>query len=701
MFVSAALCVSARGYLIFAKTMAVKWKNVVEEWKQWCKTQEEIRKQKEAEENQKKKEKEDNKKKKEKRKGKKGKTKQGKTQAQERTRKRRVLNNRKIHSIADDSSEDEPDSFVNEEAKKKDNEETDVPNVNKDTGSVLDNDEHLHCEPDIETQITSETMFDDDPVAYASIWDEGEREPYIDFLHLFETILCFNSWTRMDRIWESNPRSPVAREMAEKSVKSVQIMMDGIRLYAPRLDKKGKLMCNGWMIPKYHNLLHIIRQISNFGPVNIVDTEFEESNHKEIIKLNAKTVQKRGKGVFNSQLGDNIWQMQAWDILCKISGIGRHDVELLKNGQSPAKVVKKREKRQLQHYHREKESKSKGQGTTLKIFVVKNQVGDDNRNASIQYKCTYKYASKTSTGMTLPEVVLEYFTKHAGTFFTRMNTEGSDSLTIHGCTEVKFKDTDLGTIRSHPNFQSKGPWRDWVRAWIPRHQRTPFNVGVSRTILPQESEMVLVLGQVLCFVSTPMPHQEQDAQTILQSGEEENTSEACDHGSTSSKKYDDGVTHFLLRTTYCQNDKDKEKASVLFSRWRKAFGRSSRVPDLVLVPITNITKSLGVVDENPEMIDHRDKVPMYLHSNEEREILAEYNRGRVNYGDIVWEVRCAKEWAKEFNDSASTTLKARYTTGTTSASETTDRDTTDNGGTNSETTDTDNADSGGRSSSVS
>ena len=159
------------------------------------------------------------------------------------------------HSIADASS----DSDGNDSPVDDSNEEI-TTNINDNLpGHVQENEDYQYCEPDIEVQVTSETVFDDDPVAYASIWDEGEREPYLDFLLLFETILCFNSWTRMDRFWDSDPRSPAAKETARRSVESVKIMMDGIRRYAPRLDKKGKLMCNGWMIPKYHNLVHIVR----------------------------------------------------------------------------------------------------------------------------------------------------------------------------------------------------------------------------------------------------------------------------------------------------------------------------------------------------------------------------------------------------------------------------------------------------------
>ena len=43
------------------------------------------------------------------------------------------------------------------------------------------------------TVITTETIFEYDPVAHASLWDVGDCEPYIDFLFLFDRLLRFNS----------------------------------------------------------------------------------------------------------------------------------------------------------------------------------------------------------------------------------------------------------------------------------------------------------------------------------------------------------------------------------------------------------------------------------------------------------------------------------------------------------------------------
>ena len=60
-----------------------------------------------------------------------------------------------------------------------------------------------------------------------------------------------------------------AKATSTASLESARTMMHGIRRYAKRLGKKGKLMTNGWMILKQHNLIYIIKQIQNFGPARL------------------------------------------------------------------------------------------------------------------------------------------------------------------------------------------------------------------------------------------------------------------------------------------------------------------------------------------------------------------------------------------------------------------------------------------------
>ena len=213
-------------------------------------------------------------------------------------------------------------------------------------GGDPDDDDYEEDEEDLNE--ARESFFADDPVAYQSIWDNGEGEPCLDFLELFKCLLTFNSWVRMDCFWESDFESTTGQAKKARALESVRRMMDKIRRHAPRLDKKGKILSNGWRIPKFHNLVHIVQQVSNFGPVMGIDVEAEESNHKEIVKQNAKTVQKRGDGIFTAQLGHGIWWMQKLEFFRQAAGIGPTEIDELKQGMSPYDCQLRREQQPIQ-----------------------------------------------------------------------------------------------------------------------------------------------------------------------------------------------------------------------------------------------------------------------------------------------------------------------------------------------------------------
>ena len=78
-----------------------------------------------------------------------------------------------------------------------------------------------------------------------------------------------------------------------------------------------------------------------------------------------------------------------------------------------------------------------------------------------------------------------------------------------------------------------------------------------------------------------------------------------------------------------------------------------------MVPLRNIVEVVGVVDENPEMIQDRDSIPTYFHSSLEKDLLQEDSRNLRNFSDNVWAVRNIKEWASEFNESARDNLEKR------------------------------------------
>jgi len=73
-------------------------------------------------------------------------------------------------------------------------------------------------------------------------------------------------------------------------------MMRQIKKFAPRKDK------NGWHLQKFHDLLHIVRDIENYGSPNNIDAASNENNLIDFTKDQAEELIKRRSVCVKSQL---------------------------------------------------------------------------------------------------------------------------------------------------------------------------------------------------------------------------------------------------------------------------------------------------------------------------------------------------------------------------------------------------------------
>ena len=95
------------------------------------------------------------------------------------------------------------------------------------------------------------------------ILDETLREKTTttlpDVINLFEMILCFDAWIRMPTFWSRDSEA----EMKVSAQDSIRNLMKLCQEYIPTVN------ANKWNIPKFHELLHIVDDISRFGaPMN-------------------------------------------------------------------------------------------------------------------------------------------------------------------------------------------------------------------------------------------------------------------------------------------------------------------------------------------------------------------------------------------------------------------------------------------------
>ena len=492
----------------------------------------------------------------------------------------------------------------------------------------------------------------DDPIDWTSTWTTTDYPVFMNFLSLFENLLTFFVWLKQDIFWPTGDNAEAEKEM-NKAEEAVKILMDGIRRIAPRLSKKGQILASGWCIPKFHNLSHIITQIRRFGPPKFWDVEHGESNHKYIVKEHAQTCQKRGGGVFLEQLSQRMWGMQTLWLMTSWLGINKLDIKDMRKGKVPDTVFEDKN-RPVEGATPSLPERTRVAKTNVRLTVTitsisqedktgervllpldenclpppvselqlppdllnqirkrKREMHEEKRKRDVEYpnqevtrqqlarnnvQVDYKYHTNTS-GCTFPNFGIKWFQTNYKELL-RENQPAEGLHKFHCFTEIKHP--KIGNIRCHPNYQSGGPWRDWVLL-------TKTRKSNARN-----------LAQLLCFVR-------------------------------SHKQIDSAPDMALVRTCFRRDDQDKELSSVLFHRWRKGFD-SEDDPTVELVPIKNIIKYVGVVDENPEMIEERHGVALFLNSEEEREQLKIYHDKQRNNlcHDVVWQVLSINEWAGEF-----------------------------------------------------
>jgi len=97
---------------------------------------------------------------------------------------------------------------------------------------------------------------DDDGASTEIIYADTLCQPE-NMLQMLEMLLAFHAWYK-----RGHPFSLKSVKEKEEVMNAIQIMMWQIKTYAPCQDK------NGWHLQNFHDLLHIVCDIENFGSPN-------------------------------------------------------------------------------------------------------------------------------------------------------------------------------------------------------------------------------------------------------------------------------------------------------------------------------------------------------------------------------------------------------------------------------------------------
>ena len=121
-----------------------------------------------------------------------------------------------------------------------------------------------------------------------------------DFVHLAEALLSFHAWYKLGSPYDwSNAREGISEQAVLLGVRK---MMALVWIYVPR--SKG----NGWKLQKFHDLLHLARDMARFGsPLNF-DAGPGESSLRFWAKFLSGTAQKWGYKTFLQQVASQCYE---------------------------------------------------------------------------------------------------------------------------------------------------------------------------------------------------------------------------------------------------------------------------------------------------------------------------------------------------------------------------------------------------------
>ena len=171
-------------------------------------------------------------------------------------------------------------------------------------------------EEDDNSQSTVELLFNKKTKKDIKIEEEKEKEKtdakkleestegkcnFKNFVHLIEMLLCFHGWYKSNMAFKWD----IDKETA--MLTSIRIMLHHLKLTFPR--NEG----NGWKLQKFHEIMHLPIDVTNFGSPKNFDTGIMENRLIHVGKRNEKLTQRRGPKIFTEQLGNRIYEQSLMD----------------------------------------------------------------------------------------------------------------------------------------------------------------------------------------------------------------------------------------------------------------------------------------------------------------------------------------------------------------------------------------------------
>lgn len=334
---------------------------------------------------------------------------------------------------------------------------------------------------------------------------------------MLEELLTFHAWYKL-----GDP--PITEDTTEEEInhlqESIRKLLAKVKHFCPRVDGYG------WKIQKFHELLHLVYFLYYFRHSENFDAGVGERLLKDFFKQPAATAQQRGGGVFVEQVAD---RLQVMMLLSKATRNPKCSTEVTAQPQPSA------------------EHQLMGSSFRLDYDVVAKGV-------------TPVWLGKKDTTQIHP-VLLSYFAKE-----WRNIVGDSDSVVC----KTEFKNGNgIDTYRSHPDYNSEGPWYDWAMV--------KFETTRGELSFP---------SRLLCFFESPGTS---TLKAVVHPATYRDNGRAADIRSRRSR---------LLETRLCSR-------WPLDHRQRTGGGGAPRcnVPSLFCVEVETLEENLLVVEEEPGLVE--------------------------------------------------------------------------------------------------
>ena len=270
----------------------------------------------------------------------------------------------------------------------------------------------------------------------------------IQFIDLLETILALDALCRSSFNF-------VHKDDAYKDCfqNNMRLLMLQIKTFVPR--EEG----NGWNLQKFHELLHLAKNIDSYGsPLNF-DAGIEEKGLKDWVKQHTRTVQHRDVHTYNSQLATRVYDSETVHkatVLTDTTGNAIKTNLDNKISDNDSNIENQDDQQE------EPERRIKTMNHHLYYFTW-----DPINETAI---CHNNKKTKTNINIYVSNVTKNHFTK----MYLKVDDEEERSKTRFLC----YTEISLGPVRlrAHPRFRGQ-PWYDYcVVNWGPGYGDIPGKI---------------------------------------------------------------------------------------------------------------------------------------------------------------------------------------------------------------------------------